>query len=232
MVSQLTPTAWASSLSNPLSKDVFKLDAGQMPTDIEIEDFVTLWLAEGAAQCFSDMPVTYQMVRRLVGNKLGIPARDVGLSGSGKIGFSLSPHKNMSDFDKNGSDLDLFVISAALFQELSIEFNEGVNIVSQNTIGLKEKELYFFNINCREVPITLRKGFVDTNRIPYHPTLYSGRKAKKCYLTAKSIVDALRDDPHRWQLKKSSIRVYNDWSSAIHQKKISLKHSMNVLSRT
>jgi len=230
MVNPLLPSPWAGALKNPLSKESFRLRADQIPSDKEIEDFVSLWLAEGAAECFSHAPITFQLLRSFVGRRLGVLSRDVGLTGSGKIGFSLSPDKSFSDFDRQGSDLDIFVVSSEWFARLTADFNLGLRIALENRADYNERELEFLNSNREQVPRNIRRGFIDANKIPYHPKRFLSHSARRCFLASKKVRDYLLEEPHQWKLKRSHIRVYRDWPAAVRQQAISVKSALQKLS--
>jgi len=230
MVNPLLPSPWAGALKNPLSKESFRLRTGQVPSDRDIEDFVSLWLAEGAAECFSHAPIMFQLLRGFVGRRLGVSSRDVGLTGSGKIGFSLSPDKSFADFDKHGSDLDIFVVSSELFDRLTADFNEGLRIAFENQADYNERELEFLNSNREQVPRNIYRGFIDANKIPYHPKLFLSRSARRCFLASKKVRDYLLEEPHQWKLKRSHIRAYRDWPAAVRQQAISVRSALQKLS--
>lgn len=230
MVNPLLPSAWAGTLKNPLSKDSFRLRAEQIPSDTDIKDFVSLWLGEGAAECFSHAPITFQLLRSFVGRRLGVSSRNVGLTGSGKIGFSLSPNKSFADFDKHGSDLDIFVVSLEWFDRLTNDFNVGMRIAFENEADYSERELIFLNSNRDQVPKNIRRGFIDSNKVPYHRNRFLSRSARRCFLASEKVRNYLREDPHQWTLKRSHIRAYRDWEAAVEQQAISVKFALKNLS--
>lgn len=58
----------------------------------------------------------FDKFKKYVSNKLNVHYNDVGIAGSAKLGFSLSPEKNYKLFD-DSSDIDVIVVSQKLFNE-------------------------------------------------------------------------------------------------------------------
>lgn len=58
----------------------------------------------------------FDKFKKYVSNKLNVHYNDIGIAGSAKLGFSLSPEKNYKLFD-DSSDIDIIVVSQKLFNE-------------------------------------------------------------------------------------------------------------------
>lgn len=86
-----------------------------MPRDIELVKqelessttsiFITKWILEHTPYVFEDYETEYISWRHEIAEKLRIDARDIIITGSASLGFSLNPNKNFKSFDKK-SDID------------------------------------------------------------------------------------------------------------------------------
>lgn len=81
-----------------------------------------LWLSEGIPFAFKDAPALYESVRAWLGVRLDVDPKEIHLTGSARIGQSLAPRKIGTSFGSH-SDLDLFVVSQALFDRIKTDFN-------------------------------------------------------------------------------------------------------------
>lgn len=59
----------------------------------------------------------YREFRSFVAKEFGTLQRDVCLTGSAKLGFSLKPDVDFRAFDNENSDLDVVIVSATLFEQ-------------------------------------------------------------------------------------------------------------------
>lgn len=95
-----------------------------MPRDIELVKqelessttsiFITKWILEHTPYVFEDYETEYISWRHEIAEKLRIDARDIIITGSASLGFSLNPNKNFKSFDKK-SDIDISIISHHYF---------------------------------------------------------------------------------------------------------------------
>lgn len=222
---------WSQSLSTPLQRHSFTSPISAHATAEEVEDFVILWLTEGTAHCFADTPAAMQRVRRFVGERLHIHPKNVGLCGSSKLGFSLSPRKALRSFDKGQSDLDLFIVDASIFSKLDKAFQKGLIITQDNMHRLTRREREAFDSNVPHVLSTLRRGFIDTHKMPYVRGIWSSGVASRCENCLADLRSYLAEAPFSWSMKKSAgLRVYRDWPAAIKQNAISVSSALEKLS--
>ncbi len=90
-----------------------------MPRDIELVKqelessttsiFITKWILEHTPYVFEDYETEYISWRHEIAEKLRIDARDIIITGSASLGFSLNPNKNFKSFDKK-SDIDISIM--------------------------------------------------------------------------------------------------------------------------
>jgi hypothetical protein len=72
---------------------------------------------------FSECPAVFEVLRGWLATRLDVDPKEISLTGSARIGSSISPGKQGKRFTPT-SDLDLFVVSEKLFGQLREEFNK------------------------------------------------------------------------------------------------------------
>jgi hypothetical protein len=94
----------------------------------ETEEIYQNYLLGNNAYCFSPSP-TFESINKYddfksdVANLMGVHKNNVGIFGSGKIGFSLNPINGLKDFTEQ-SDIDIAIVSSehyAIFRKEYIE---------------------------------------------------------------------------------------------------------------
>ena len=82
---------------------------------------------------------------KLKNKGLNINVKEISLTGSGRIGQSLAPKKLGQTFTEQVSDLDIFVISGLMFEEVKNKFNlwDKIEIVSPSWIKEAKVEKIF-----------------------------------------------------------------------------------------
>ena len=127
-----------------------------------------LWLSEGLPYAFRECPAVYESVRSWLSAMLGVHAKEIGIVGSARLGASLAPNKLGRKFSAT-SDLDLFIVSKDLFEKLREKFRQWLR-------GFKNAEIVpvlggtdmFWERNSIVVRRTIKRGFLDLNKIPNH----------------------------------------------------------------
>tara|TARA_R110002167_G_scaffold70453_2_gene198687 strand:- start:96683 stop:97342 length:660 start_codon:yes stop_codon:yes gene_type:complete len=178
-----------------------------------------LWLSEGIPFAFKSKPALYESVRAWLGTRLDVDPKEIHLTGSGRIGQSLAPSKIGTDFGKH-SDLDIFIVSQALFDRMKVDFNnwsyqfEG-GLVQPNN----ERERGFWLDNNQRGPKLIQRGFLDSHIVPNHVEYTTIKNIAQTMWLLKSKLDVTKDAP---DIKSASIRSYKDWSSYVRQMVMSL----------
>ncbi|MFE0645770.1 hypothetical protein ACFW2Y_29785 [Streptomyces sp. NPDC058877] len=88
----------------------------------EVDYFVTARLFDGTPAVWPQ-ELSYIRWRHLVATELGVDPMAVQLVGSARLGYSMNPKKNFRRF-REGSDLDIAVISPELFDKAWAELRE------------------------------------------------------------------------------------------------------------
>ncbi len=72
---------------------------------------------EVAPYVFEPTPTTWGMFRDVLGSRLDVAPTEVRIVGSGRLGFSMKPGKNLRLFEDT-SDIDVVIVDADSFDEL------------------------------------------------------------------------------------------------------------------
>ena len=125
-----------------------------------------LWLSEGIPYAFRNCPAIYESVRSWLSNWISVHAKEIGLTGSARLGASLSPKKLGKPFD-NSSDLDIFIVSSDLFGALKEEFRQwSFDFESGRLKASNDREEGFWRDNNSRGPKLIHRGFLDQKMIP------------------------------------------------------------------
>lgn len=181
-----------------------------------------LWISEGIPYAFRNCPALYESVRSWLSWFLDVCAKEIGMVGSGRIGTSLNPNKFGKRFSPC-SDLDLTIVSRALFNNLKEEFRQWSFAYESGKVSGKstEEEKYWRN-NNKTVPRNIRAGFLDTKYIPNHKSYpITCRIEQSMFLLSEK----LKCTPNAPVVKEASIRCYDSWDSFLRQNCLNLQGS-------
>ena len=178
------------------------------------------WLSEGIPYAFKDCPGVYESVRAWIATRLNIDPKEVNLTGSARLGQSLAPDKMGKPFGE-GSDLDIFIISNELFDNLKNDFNVWSFDYESNSLkASNDREDGFWKNNLYRGPKNLSKGFIDSNIVPNHSKyIYTRNVAQTMYLL-KEKLDVTISAP---KICHASVRCYKSWSSYVRQISLGLQ---------
>lgn len=210
---------WARQVRGYYPKKAFAHMSGlATPTEGDIESFMQVYVFENIPFFCRDYPLAFDYFRRFIGNRLGVRARDIYLTGSGKLGFSLSPSKRLACYDPQRSDLDIFIISESLFHRLQddlVQWEQEYSLRDDKS-SLETKRIS----DCRR---TARRGFLDTKWMERFPTV------DKCHKTVVSAIWRLNNAVNKEIVsnkRKNFIRCYDNYRSARSQIKRSMHASV------
>ncbi len=124
------------------------------------------WLSEGIPFAFRHCPAVYGAMRAWLSSRLSVEAKQISMVGTARLGSSLSPDKFGKSFDAR-SDLDLFVVSARLFQCMTQDFERWLRDFRSGGISpASDKERTYWADHELRGPRLVERGFMDTNLIP------------------------------------------------------------------
>jgi hypothetical protein len=178
-----------------------------------------LWLSEGIPYAFRDCPAIYEAVRSWLSTWLSVHAKEIGVTGSARLGASLSPKKLGKPFDET-SDLDVFIISNDLFVILKEEFRQwSFDFESGRLKATNNQEERFWRDNNARGSRLIRRGFIDQKMIPNLPDFPTTKKISQAmWLT----VEKLKITPNAPKPRYASVRCYSYWDSSVRQTTLNL----------
>lgn len=178
-----------------------------------------LWLSEGIPFAFKDNPALYESVRSWLGIRLDVDPKEIHVTGSGRIGQSLAPNKIGTVFGVH-SDLDIFIVSYALFQRMKADFNQwSYEFETELVTPNNDRERRFWEDNNQRGVKLVRRGFLDSNMVPNRPSYVTTQSIAQTMWLLKSKLDLTENAPC---VKSASVRCYQDWSSYVRQMVMSL----------
>ena len=180
-----------------------------------------LWISEGIPFAFRNCPGLYEEFRVSLAERLKLDAKQISVAGSGRLGYSLAPKKWGEDYQEVASDLDLFAVSEGLFQRLCEDFKRWRDDYDRGDVEPeKKRDQYYWNTNLKETPGTIRKGFVDSIRVPNLERYGMFLAMNRCLEDLSSKLQKADEGPK--PRDTLSLRCYRDWPSYEGQMVISL----------
>lgn len=186
------------------------------------------WISEGIPVAFKTCPAVYDSMRVWLADQLSIHAKQIGLTGSARLGSSFVAHKAGQPFGSR-SDLDLFIVSETLFVAYCADFFTWRDDFRSGRVTAHNiTEQRYWEDNAKEAPRNIKRRFIDVGRrIP----------SRRRYRTAQHTVNAmfqlvrkLKATPRSPSPVKASVRCYKDWESLVVQVSLSLEHSSATMS--
>ena len=181
-----------------------------------------LWVSEGIPFAFERCPGLYEEVRNTLAKRLEVDAKQISMVGSGRIGYSLAPTKWGEPYEAVESDLDFFAVSEGLFDRLREDFERWRGDYDRGEVEpTSARERFFWNVNREETPERIRRGFIDSIRVPNRVryTVFSGMNG--CLAAVRAELHKADEGPK--PQGRLTLRCYKDWSSYERQTTISLK---------
>jgi len=190
----------------------------------EIAPYLRLHLFEGVPFFLRDKPLVYEVGREWLSRKLEVDPRSIIVIGSSSIGFSMSPPPDFGRPFSDKSDIDLSIISEALFTKLELTFYKWKEEYERGTVIPTTQEKKYWDLNLSAVPKNINRGFVDTYKVPNR------------YAASTLVNDALYRLSEKTRLTlsretkiKLSARVYKNWKCFYKQFKINFEHALSKL---
>jgi hypothetical protein len=208
-----------AKLTNPYPDAKSVLDVANKGGEQARIALARLWLSEGIPFAFKECPGIYESVRTWLSGWLGITAKEISLTGSARLGESLSPKQAGKPFNEK-SDLDIFVVSNVLFEKLRQDFRSwSFDFESGKMLPTNNREADFWRDNNSRGPKLIQRGFLDSKMIPNLPP----------YATAKNInqatwllIEKLRITTGAPKAASASVRCYESWEAYVRQTALSL----------
>lgn len=178
-----------------------------------------LWLSEGIPYAFKKDPILYEEIRQWLAIRLDVNPKEISMTGSARIGQSLSPSKLGSCFNEK-SDLDLFIISENLLNKLRNDFNNWSLDFETDRIKPKNKiEEKYWKDNLSRGNTYFSKGFFDAKMIPNYKEYPCASNISNTMWMLQEKLKVTSDAP---KISGASIRCYKTWEDFVRQVAINL----------
>ena len=189
----------------------------------ELSRFVQIIMTEGVPYACSKFPLAFEFAREKAAARLGLQSKQISVTGSARIGYSLKPETFGRPFDENTSDIDLFAVDQDLFERVVLDFRKFVVSWEDGSIAPEEGERKFWLSSKERDPINIREGFLDIHHIPLKRGFETADKVSYAALVFDK---NLESQVGRRIGSKIRIRIYRDWLSAINRIKYNIKSAL------
>lgn len=178
-----------------------------------------LWLSEGIPCAFRDCPAIYESMRSWLANYLSVHPKEISITGSARLGASLSPAKLGKPFDSD-SDLDVFVVSHQLFEIMQDQFCKwSLDFESGRAKPRNAREEDFWRDNHHRGHKLIQRGFIDQKLIP---NLDAYPEIQRISESMWALVEKLKITERAPRPKHASLRCYSSWEAFVRQTALNL----------
>ena len=192
-----------------------------------------LWISEGIPFAFKDCPSIYEGFRASLAKRLDIDidSKQIGIAGSGRLGYSLAPSKWGKSYQLGKSDLDWFAVSRELFERLRKDFEQWRTDYENGKVEPKtKKERDYWNWNRDEVSERIcKRGFVDSYRVPNYEQYGMFLAINSCLEGLQYKLKEVENAPYLPGKHLLSLRCYRDWPALEKQVGISLSRAVDTI---
>ena len=185
-----------------------------------------LWMSEGIPFAFKSCPGLYEAARDWLAKGLELDAKQISMGGSGRLGYSLAPKRWGEPYRAISSDLDLFAVSGRLFERLREDFERWRDDYARGDAQPgTDRERCDWDANRKETADRIRRGFIDSIRVP-------NRQRYGVFLTMNSCLAELKAKLHKTDIgpkprKRLTLRCYRDWHSYELQMIVNLRAAVD-----
>lgn len=226
MTTQFKVTAALDKLSHPYPEpeDLRMVLANGSRRDREA--VVRLWLSEGLPFVFRNHPAIFEATRMWLSERIDVDPKEITIIGSARIGYSLSGSQFGKPFSSK-SDLDFSIISTALLTKLADEFKCFKRDYNSGKIQPRNgNEKRYWPENLSVCENNLKKGFLDTNKIPNYDRYPTAKNINNSMSLVVRKIDKLKESQ---KIGRSSARIYENWEKFIDQCTLNLHYTIKKL---
>lgn len=211
---------WWSELICEQYPPVTVFETDRVITISEMRRFVRIILSEGTPFAFAKCPMAFEFGRERAAFKIGIDAKQMSMTGSGRLGYSLSPHKFGRVYDPTASDIDLFVIDHDTFSAAAQEYRDFIDQFEAGRLTPRHaREETYWTQAKSFVPSNIKKGFIDQKYIPTFDRFPMSQRLGEANFSFLANVNSVAGARI---VKATSLRVYRSWDKAVNQISFSL----------
>ena len=192
----------------------------------EREEFLRTWLTEGIPYAFRDVPMLYASARKWLSHLLNVSQENITMVGSARIGFSLAGKKRYGIPFRPESDIDLAIVNEPCFEKVKSDFYSWKIDFEKGVISPRsDLQLKYWLDNSKNVPNNIRKGFIDTWKIPNYDSYSHSTEINRLMYRLIKKMSISQGAP---SIKGASLRIYNSWDSLVNQ----INLNLNIISRS
>jgi hypothetical protein len=216
--------AWWSELICDHYPPVGVFDSDRKITNSELRRFARIILTEGIPFAFSRYPMAFEFARERAASSINVDPKQISITGSARLGYSLSPRKFGQAYDPAASDVDLFLIDQEKFSALAAEYAEFIALFERGKLKPRnENEQKYWPETKQFCPASIRRGFIDQKYVPAFDELpMSQNLGEANFLFWVNVNGVMR----KKAVRRSSLRAYRDWNAAVDQIALSLKRTL------
>lgn len=193
------------------------------------EAVVRLWLSEGLPFVFRNHPAIFEATRVWLSKRIDVDPKEITIIGSARIGYSLAGSQFGKPFSSK-SDLDFSIISAALLTKLVDEFKCFKKDYNSGEIQPRNgSEKRYWSENLSVCENNLKKGFLDTNKIPNYNRYPTAKNINNSMWLVVHRIDELKESQKIEKFGRSSARIYRNWEKFVNQCTLNLHYTINKL---
>lgn len=193
---------------------------GWFESDVSIsknaaEQFASIYIAEALPVAFAEHLSSYDRARKMLARDLRVDFRDIQITGSAKIGFSLSPYKYLEDYDREKSDIDLFVVNTDFFNIIKMDATDFCEALETGKLRAgKDRDQNRWEENVRILKRNMPNSFIY---LKYIPNLARFSEVQKAHDATYRFMVNFNNFSQLGLPKKCSIRVYLNWAAAMRR---------------
>lgn len=194
-----------------LKTNYFKLD------DNERKSLLNFLIVSNFCHAFKIKPLIYEQITQYIADNFEVKKNRIILLGSARTGFAIDPNNYGRKFSEN-SDLDFAIIDSNLFEKCIIDFKLWKSKIENNEYDEKVKNK-FWNDNLTNLKYQIKKGFIDTYKIPNFKEFKTTQKINN----SLSLIVINLENIQGIKVKEASARIYKDWEIFQRQLKINIE---------
>lgn len=199
-------------------------DSDRSITITEMQRFVRIILTEGIPFAFADCPMAYEFGRQRAAEMIGVHPKQVSMTGSARIGYSLAHPKFGRAYDPSISDVDLFLVDHNTYEATVAEYLHFLKQVDAGELKPRhEGEASNWADARKTVPNNIKKGFIDQKYIPLFDRFPMSQKLGGAGVKFLKNVNSVLG---KEIVKRAPFRVYRDWKAVIDQISFSLMSTL------
>ena len=197
-------------------------------SDKEIKMFINTWIFHNMPYAIQNHPSVFGNALNYLSSVLKVDIRDIYITGSAQFGYSLHPKQFGKRFKKKKSDLDMFIISSRLFQELHNDMISLKTVLLNKTYTNIEQKKEIERC-LKNVEKNYERGFFDYTNFPWQEE-YIDYCPNSIYINKRvynfsKIINEYKKNKINFGFKKITLRIYESYNSAKKQIFINIRDS-------